>query len=95
VLVTNGVVSRELQLSEQPVLGNWVIIVDIKGQTFQRDFEVAEYVLPTFEVQVLLPPFATYNKPDVVATVTAHYTYGQPVKGDLTLTVQPKYERIY
>ena len=60
------------------------------GQKFEKSFTVAEYVLPTFDVEVLLPPYATYNRSDVVATVKAIYTYGKPVKGEVTLTVQPK-----
>lgn len=55
-----------------------------------KTFSVAEYTLPTFSVDVLLPPYATYNKSDVVATVKATYTYGKPVKGEVTLTVQPR-----
>ena len=47
-------------------------------------------MLPTFDVEVMLPPYATYNRSDVVATVKATYTYGKPVKGEVTLTVQPK-----
>ncbi|CAG2164131.1 unnamed protein product, partial [Oppiella nova] len=90
VFTSKGVVSQELQLSEQPVLGDWTIFVEVLGQKFQKSFTVAEYVLPTFDVEVLLPPYATYNRSDVVATVKAIYTYGKPVKGEVTLTVQPK-----
>ncbi len=85
-----GVVSEELQLSEQPPLGDWSITVDVQGQRYSKTFTVAEYVLPTFAVDVRLPPYATYNRSDVVATVRATYTYGKPVKGEVTLTVQPK-----
>lgn len=60
------------------------------GQKYEKTFTVAEYVLPTFSVDVLLPPYATYNRSDVVATVKATYTYGKPVRGEVTLTVQPK-----
>ena len=44
--------------------------------------------MPTFDVEVKLPPYATYNKSDVLATIKATYTYGKPVKGEVTLTVQ-------
>lgn len=79
-----------MQLSDQPILGDWTIFIEILGQSFQKTFTVAEYVLPTFDVEVKLPPYATYNKSDVVATIKATYTYGKPVKGEVTLTVQPK-----
>ncbi|XP_054164406.1 CD109 antigen-like isoform X2 [Oppia nitens] len=90
VFTSRGVVSQELQLSDQPILGDWSIFVEIFGQKFEKSFTVAEYVLPTFDVEVLLPPYATYNRSDVVATVKAIYTYGKPVKGEVTLTVQPR-----
>ena len=90
VFTSRGVVSKDLQLSEQPILGDWTIFVESLGEKFEKSFTVAEYVLPTFDVEVLLPPYATYNRSDVVATVKATYTYGKPVKGEVTLTVQPK-----
>ncbi|EEC12664.1 thioester-containing protein, putative [Ixodes scapularis] len=90
VLTQKGIYSSELQLSDQPVLGDWAIHVDILGQKYSKNFTVAEYVLPTFEVRVKLPAYATYNKSEVVATVSATYTYGKPVKGTVTLTVAPR-----
>ncbi|CAN7975746.1 unnamed protein product, partial [Ixodes persulcatus] len=90
VLTQKGIYSSELQLSDQPVLGDWAINVDILGQKYSKNFTVAEYVLPTFEVRVKLPAYATYNKSEVVATVSATYTYGKPVKGTVTLTVAPR-----
>ncbi|KAJ6220697.1 hypothetical protein RDWZM_006509 [Blomia tropicalis] len=90
VFPIRGVVSEELQLSEQPPLGDWSIMVDVQGQKFTKKFSVAEYVLPTFSIDVILPPYATYNRSDVIATVKATYTYGKPVKGEVTLTVQPR-----
>lgn len=90
VFTQRGIYSSELQLSDQPVLGDWTINVDVLGQKFKKSFTVAEYVLPTFEVKVTLPPYATYNKSEVVATVSAAYTYGKPVKGTVTLTVTPR-----
>lgn len=83
-------VAEQLQLSEQPPLGDWKIVVDVNGQSYEKPFTVAEYVLPTFNVDILLPPYATYNRSDVVASVKALYTYGKPVRGDVTLTVQPR-----
>lgn len=65
-------------------------MVDVQGQKFTKKFSVAEYVLPTFSIDVILPPYATYNRSDVIATVKATYTYGKPVKGEVTLTVQPR-----
>ncbi|XP_022254709.1 CD109 antigen-like isoform X2 [Limulus polyphemus] len=90
VFTSKGIVSLDFQLADQPVLGDWHIVVNVLGQSFNKSFTVAEYVLPTFEVKVDLPPYATYNKSSIVATIRAIYTYGKPVKGDLTLTVAPR-----
>ncbi|GBM39099.1 CD109 antigen [Araneus ventricosus] len=89
VFTQKGIASADLLLSDQPVLGDWTINVDVLGQMFKKTFTVAEYVLPNFEVQLSLPPYVTYSKPDFVATVTAKYTYGKPVKGHVKLMVKP------
>lgn len=89
-MTSRGVISKDFQLSDQPVLGDWTIIVEVFDQKFSKKFTVAEYILPTFDVEVLLPSYATYNESDVIATVKATYTYGKPVKGEVTLTVQPR-----
>ncbi|OTF69606.1 hypothetical protein BLA29_001504 [Euroglyphus maynei] len=91
IFTHRGVVSEQFALSDQPPLGDWTIVVEVAGgQKSEKKFSVAEYVLPTFSVDVLLPSYATYNRSDVVATVKATYTYGKPVRGDATLTVQPR-----
>ena len=72
------------------MLGDWIIVVEALGHKHEKGFSVAEYVLPTFDVEIALPSYATRSKSDVMATIKAVYTYGKPVKGDLTLTVQTK-----
>lgn len=95
VFTNKGVWSGELQLAEEPVLGFWNITVDVLGQTTWRGFEVAYYVLPKFEVTVHLPDYATFDQKTVIATVAAKYTYGRPVKGEVTLQVTPTYKYGY
>ncbi|XP_013779799.1 CD109 antigen-like [Limulus polyphemus] len=87
VFTSKGIVSLKFQLADQPVLGDWDIVVNVLGQSFNKSFTVAEYVLPTFEVKIDLPAYATYSNSSILATVRAMYTYGKPVKGDLILTV--------
>lgn len=84
-----GLLTLELQLSDDPMLGDYLIQVEARGQQFSKQFTVAEYILPTFDVHIQLPSYATYNESDIVATVRASYTYGKPVSGHVTLTVQP------
>ncbi|KAJ9580500.1 hypothetical protein L9F63_024322, partial [Diploptera punctata] len=87
VQTNNGVYSGELHLSEFPVLGDWTITVSLLGETSSKSFEVAEYVLPKFEVTVDAPEHVTYKDSHFVATVEAKYTYGKAVEGEVTATV--------
>ncbi|KAK2582524.1 hypothetical protein KPH14_004819 [Odynerus spinipes] len=87
--ITRGIVSAELELSKSPVLGTWKITVNVGDQTFEKEFEVAEYVLPKFEVIIDAPKHATFKESKITATVRAKYTYGKPVKGEATITAYP------
>lgn len=71
VFTKQGVFASELQLSDQPVLGDWNITAVVSGQIFTKVFQVAEYVLPKFEVTIDLPPYLTFNESKMVATVKA------------------------
>lgn len=95
MFTSKGIVSSNLLLSDKPVLGDWTIHVEVLGQTFMKSFTVAEYVLPTFNVEIIIPPYATFNKSDIVAIVQAKYTYGKPVKGEVTLSVAPNDKYTY
>uniref|UniRef100_A0A1B6EFY6 TEP1-F n=1 Tax=Clastoptera arizonana TaxID=38151 RepID=A0A1B6EFY6_9HEMI len=90
-LTTRGVFSGELELSKNPVLGDWNITVNVLDQEFHKGFHVAEYVLPKFEVIVDVPKHATFKDSKVVATIRSKYTYGRPVKGEATVSVHPNY----
>ncbi|KAK2499260.1 hypothetical protein MC885_014832, partial [Smutsia gigantea] len=58
-------------------------------QTYYQSFQVSEYVLPKFEVALQTPLYCSLNSKSLNGTVTAKYTYGKPVKGDVTLTFLP------
>ena len=47
---TKGVWAGSLEIADKPVLGNWNVSVDVNGQVFTKGFQVAEYVLPKFQV---------------------------------------------
>ncbi|XP_012136997.1 thioester-containing protein 1 allele R1 isoform X2 [Megachile rotundata] len=87
--VTHGIFNGEIELSVSPVLGVWKIVTNIGDQTFEKEFEVAEYVLPNFEVTVNTPKHVTFKDSKITATVYAKYTYGKPVKGEATITAHP------
>ncbi|XP_035230525.1 CD109 antigen-like, partial [Stegodyphus dumicola] len=90
VIINNGVASAEFKLADRPVFGDWSVHVDIEGQKFQKPFTVAEFILPTYEVHIELPSYATYNNSYVTIIVKAMYSYGKAVKGELTLTIAPR-----
>ena len=50
MLCCQGVWAGSLEISPRPVLGNWNISVDVNGQIFTKEFQVAEYILPKFQV---------------------------------------------
>ena len=53
VFTTRGVWAGSVDLADKPVMGNWNISVDVNGQIFSKSFQVAEYVLPKFQVRPL------------------------------------------
>ena len=44
-------------MADAPVLGDWNITVDVSGQLFHQSFLVAEYILPKFDVEVIVPEY--------------------------------------
>nr|XP_050045323.1 pregnancy zone protein-like isoform X7 [Dermacentor andersoni] len=86
-----GIVQRDFQLTEEPELGLWQIVVELPTQTVRQHFEVNEYVLPKFEVTIKPPSYVLADAKEITWKICAHYTFGQPVDG--TLTVNVTYER--
>lgn len=83
-----GVFQSELQLSDSPVLGNWKIQVEVAKKQTVKEFEVAEYTLPKFEVMLDANPDAYFKDGKIRATVRAKYTFGKIAKGTATVTAQ-------
>ncbi|XP_076011025.1 CD109 antigen [Genypterus blacodes] len=78
-----GVVSKEFQLSDNPPLGHWTICTSVKGVLTEKQFIVAFYVLPKFEV-VIDVPSAIYRE-TLYGSVTVKHQYGKPVKGHMAI----------
>ncbi|CRK99836.1 CLUMA_CG013142, isoform B [Clunio marinus] len=90
VRLIKGVYQNELQLSDLPVMGNWMIHVKVNdGEEVTKSFEVAEYVLPKYEVIVDSNPHVTFKDGKIRATVRSKYTFGKPVKGQATVSAYP------
>ncbi|XP_037050047.1 CD109 antigen-like [Bradysia coprophila] len=84
---TKGVFTGELQLSDYPNLGKWHINVEVNRETKKKSFEIAQYVLPKYQVIIDTDKDVTYKDGQIRITVRAKYTYGQPVKGQAVVTV--------
>ncbi|NWS77569.1 OVOS protein, partial [Crotophaga sulcirostris] len=83
-----NIIQIEFPLTEEPILGNYKIIVAKKsGYKTNHSFLVEEYVLPKFDVTVTAPESLTVLDSEFTVRVCGVYTYGQPVEGKVQLSV--------
>ena len=80
-----GMAGLELPVSSQPNLGTWKITAASHQGNFQLDVRVEEYVLPKYEVNVDLPSEWFLVSESVAGEVTAAYTFGKPVLGEVEI----------
>lgn len=87
----HGVVEVEMPTSAEPVLGEWTVAAtaDDGVAAASRAFTLEKYVLPTFEVTVSTPrAYVVQDDAELVGSVRAEYTYGEPVaRGSVSLVV--------
>lgn len=55
------------------MLGDWNINVEVMGETKKKMIEVAEYVLPKFEVTIDTPKDQIYKDGKIRATIRSKY----------------------
>ncbi len=80
-----GMASLDLPLSTEPNLGVWKISAQSGDTSTELDVRVEEYVLPKYDVDVqLTKSWFLVNEP-IIGQVTATYSFGKPVNGELTL----------
>lgn len=80
----NGFKTRVFSFPHEPLFGNWSVVAQYgKGLKSNRSvqFEVKEYVLPTFEVKLTTPGYILDGQEAVDITVSARYVYDKPVLG--------------
>ncbi|XP_063066006.1 complement C3-like [Engraulis encrasicolus] len=81
----NGVITGDFKIPELVSYGTWSIVArftQTPKKNFTAEFEVKEYVLPTFEIS--LTPVKTFyyvNDPDLKVAISAWYLYGKEVTG--------------
>ncbi|XP_074966839.1 ovostatin-like [Phalacrocorax aristotelis] len=83
-----NIIQIEFPLTEEPILGNYKIIVAKKsGDKTNHSFLVEKYVLPKFDVTITAPESLTVLESEFTVKVCGVYTYGQPVEGEVQLSV--------
>ncbi|KAI8043711.1 hypothetical protein M5D96_005049 [Drosophila gunungcola] len=86
---TKGTFTEKLQLSDQPVLGNWTMTVRIKDMAEEtKTFVVDKYVMPKFEVKVITKKDVVHSQGYIMATIVAKYTFRKPVKGTVVYSIE-------
>ncbi|XP_019345829.1 ovostatin [Alligator mississippiensis] len=85
---TKSIVQLSFPLTQEPILGSYSIVVTREsGQDVYHSFNVDEYVLPKFEVLIQNPRRVSLLDQEFKVNVCASYTYGQPVQGNVQLSV--------
>ncbi|XP_024118158.1 complement C3 [Oryzias melastigma] len=86
VSLESGMHSGEYQLNEIVSLGLWKIVAKFQSnpqESFSANFEVKEYVLPSFEVKLSsLRPFFYVDSETLEINIRARYLFGQEVNGN-------------
>ncbi|KAI8125140.1 CD109 antigen [Lucilia cuprina] len=91
VKLTSGVYANDLQLSDYPKFGEWSVEVEVMDETYKRTFEVVEYILPKFVVDIDTDKHVIYKDGKIRAVVKAYYAFGKPIVGEATLSIYPTF----
>ncbi|XP_054447414.1 pregnancy zone protein-like [Pteronotus mesoamericanus] len=91
-----GLNQLSFPLSVEPTLGTYKVIVQkASGSKIEHSFQVDEYVLPKFEVQLKMPKVIGFLDETLEVSACGLYTYGKPVPGLVTINVCRKYSQSY
>ncbi|XP_037051859.1 CD109 antigen-like [Bradysia coprophila] len=90
VIPIKGVFTSEIQLSELPILGTWQFKANIGKDSKTKSVDVAEYVLPKFQVDIDCPTEFSVKDGTIRAIIRSKYTYGKLVKGEAIIKVSQK-----
>ena len=80
-----GMANLTMPLSAEPNLGVWKILATREELEAQTDARVERYVLPKYEVDVDLPKEWFLVSEPIAGTVSAEYTFGKPVHGEVQI----------
>ncbi|XP_043115190.1 alpha-2-macroglobulin-like protein 1 [Puntigrus tetrazona] len=83
-----GILDLSHSMSPEAAQGYYTITAwDEKNQQTSHGFEIKEYVLPKYEVNIDFPSVITVQDKEVTLKVCAKYTYGKPVLGSVNAQV--------
>ena len=80
-----GMASASLPLSTEPNLGVWKLTALSGEQSVEQDVRVEEYALPKYEITVNTPQDWILVNDKVMGTVSAEYSFGKPVRGEVEI----------
>ncbi|XP_018026231.1 alpha-2-macroglobulin isoform X3 [Hyalella azteca] len=85
----SGLIHLDLQLIDEPEEGTYNIVVQPTGgvEKTSKSFKIEDYVLPRFEVTLKPPPYILADAKLLKFEVCAQYTFGQPVRGNVSLNI--------
>ncbi|XP_051801544.1 complement C3-like [Acanthochromis polyacanthus] len=85
ISVKSGIYSASYQLAEVVSTGLWKVVAKFESnlqQSFVAEFEVKEYVLPSFEVKLTSEiPFFYVDSEELDINIKARYLFGEEVDG--------------
>ncbi len=80
-----GMANLTMPLSDEPNLGNWNISALYGEQKADTQVSIEQYVLPKYGIEVdFAQDWGLVDEP-IKGTVTAEYSFGKPVKGELRI----------
>ena len=85
-----GMATLSMPVSAEPNLGNWTVSASYGDQEAHTKVQVERYVLPKYEIDVEFPHGWTPVGEPIRGTVSAEYSFGKPVRGELKI-VASKY----
>jgi CD109 antigen len=80
-----GTATLDIPISQEPNLGVWKVAARVGDRETEVDVRIEEYVLPKYEVKVELPKEWFLANEPISGKVTAEYSYGKLVKGELEI----------
>ncbi|XP_078496172.1 complement C3-like [Lissotriton helveticus] len=95
--VEDGLITNSLQIPELASCGEWKIVASYQNdpdKKFTSEFEVKEYVLPSFEVQLTSKNSYFYvGDPEFTIDITARYVHNEEVQGYAFVTFSVIYQK--